>query len=177
MRQKSSSKRGIAGRVLAAATLVAGTAGLAAVTAAPAHAAVNKCAQKDTFKNAASGWYLDAKGAGGQGTEVDTWYWNGHANEYWCLEKAAEGGWYLHPSYNLKLCMDSPSVNNDNPIVWRCKGNSNQRFSVFHTSQYGGGTEIQLRSNGYVVTGDNVVGGPTFMDWRLSDFGRSSLWK
>jgi hypothetical protein len=174
--RRSRSRSGT-GRALAAAALVVGTVGLAATAAEPAHAAVNKCAQKDTFKNAKTGYYLDAKGAGGAGTKVDTWYWNGHANEYWCLEKAAEGGWYLHPSYNLKLCLDSPSVNDDSPIIWRCKGNSNQRFNVFHTSSYGGGVEIQLRSDGYLVTADSSPGKQTFMSYRLSDFARLSLWK
>ncbi|MFF5970040.1 RICIN domain-containing protein [Streptomyces sp. NPDC012769] len=105
--------------------------------------AANQCEQRNTYRNAYTGTYLDAKGAGGKGTKVITWHWNGRANQYWCMEKAPEGGWYIHPSYNLGLCLDSP-VDNSAPILWNCKHNANQRFNVSNG-------KIQLRRDGLYV--------------------------
>ncbi|MFB7599664.1 RICIN domain-containing protein [Streptomyces sp. NPDC056160] len=169
-------------RRLATAAVLAGSVlavGLLPATASAQQtmsASVNKCAQKVTFRNSQTGYYLDASGGGGAGTKVITWNRNGGSNQRWCLEKAKEGGWYFHPSYNLNLCMDSPNASDDRPVIWRCKGNSNQRFNVYGTSVYGGKYFIQLRRNGRYVTEDGR-GGQVVMAYRLSDFHRASLWK
>jgi hypothetical protein len=82
---------------------------------------------------------LEVPGWGGSGTQVDTYAYvdeDGHAqnNERWCLERANEGGWYLHPVYNSNLCLDvfggSPYHSGQEVGVWNCNGRANQRFAA-----------------------------------------------
>ncbi|TCO62896.1 RICIN domain-containing protein [Actinocrispum wychmicini] len=153
----------LAGLLVAAGTLPA----TAATTDRTAETS-NKCEQKNRYQNRGSGYYLDASGGGGKGTKVITWDWNGGANQYWCMERASEGGWYFHPSYNLNLCMDSPDSREDSPVIWNCKGNANQRFNV-------SGNLIWLRRSGWYVT-DDGRGSQVFMSARPSDFGRDAYW-
>ncbi|MFF7459567.1 RICIN domain-containing protein [Kitasatospora sp. NPDC008115] len=75
--------------------------------------------------------YLEVNGWGGQGAAVGTWDWVNQDNERWCLEKAAEGGWYFHPKYNPNLCLDVPGNKFPNKmVVWTCNGRINQRFDM-----------------------------------------------
>ncbi|MFD7907932.1 RICIN domain-containing protein [Kitasatospora sp. NPDC059722] len=120
----------------AVAALGVGTGAAHASTARPA---ANRCQSVHTYRT--GGEYMEVHGWGGKGAVVDTWEYasqNGHIqdNERWCLEPASEGGWYLHPYYNLGLCLDLPST--DEMIVWSCNGRSNQRFSFSNGAPTGG---------------------------------------
>ncbi|MEU0029681.1 RICIN domain-containing protein [Streptomyces sp. NPDC006335] len=146
-------KRLITALALAGVLVTEGSLPAVAAHAPPTEqraAAPNKCAQRNTYKNVGRGDYLSVWASGGKGAKIVTWPRNGAANQSWCMEKAREGGWYFHPSYNLSLCMDSPNSSNDAPILWTCKGNANQRFNV-------SGGFIQLRRDGDYVT--HAVGG------------------
>jgi len=147
-----------------AATL-ASTASASAATAKPAVAS-DRCQYEWTFQstglndNAPAG-YLNVDHAGGSGAAVITWYSRpDQANEGWCMEQAAEGGWYFHPSYNLSLCMDVPGSNyavGTRLWVYTCNGTKAQRFSFgsFDTLILAeGNLALGLKDNGY---GANVT--------------------
>ncbi|MFT2016335.1 RICIN domain-containing protein [Streptomyces sp. 796.1] len=154
-------RRLITGLVAAGALVASGV--LPAVAAdSGTTSAPNRCEQKNTYRNVETGYYLDVKGAGGSGADVITWRWNGKPNQYWCMERASEGGWYFHPSYNLGLCMDSPAGGDGAPVIWNCKGNENQRFNV-------GGERIQLRRSGKYVIGTKGEGGQVRMGAQTSN--------
>ncbi|GAA1961686.1 RICIN domain-containing protein [Catenulispora subtropica] len=136
-----------------------GLAAAAPASAAPASPADYRCEQNDTWRNGSL--YLDVSGSGGSGTRVVTWYYNGHANQHWCLERAREGGWYFHPSYNLGLCLDVPYSNytqGQSLWVFSCNGTGAQRFSVTGSGGYYNiGTEdaqFSVNSDGHA--GDSV---------------------
>lgn len=125
--------------------LTTGFAGVGVVTAGTASAQVNKCnSHPMTFNAGGSAGILNVNGGtAGSGAKVVTWYWNNESNEYWCLEKAAEGGWYLHPSYDTDLCMAVPAgryFDGAGIIIWSCNGHLSQRWRVQPTSS---GTVIQ----------------------------------
>lgn len=117
------------------AAVVVAVVGVGAA-ATPAQAATpnsSKCEQKDTWET--NGHYLNVNGGDqGAGTAVITWYSApSAANEYWCMEPASQGGWYLHPSYNTSLCLDVPysTYKAGEPMwIWSCDGTEAQRFSV-----------------------------------------------
>ncbi|MET8957592.1 RICIN domain-containing protein [Streptomyces sp. NPDC004533] len=125
-----------------------GVTALLALTAAPASAvsadagsaaaSPNRCVGGPAKyrEDLTSTYYLDASGSGGKGTHVISWDRNGGANQSWCLEHVAGAPsdyFYIHPSYNLSLCMDIPGGNlqeGTQIILWSCNGRWNQRFGV-----------------------------------------------
>lgn len=137
------------------AALGLGTGAAHAVGAQPASA--DRCPKVHTYNDGISGpnspvQYLEVNGWGGSGAKVATWEYvnqNGHAqdNERWCVERAAEGGYYLHPAYaygqngKANLCLDVPGGRySDAPglVVWTCNGGLNQRFNFTAPGQTGG---------------------------------------
>lgn len=145
-----------------AATLAStASASASAATAKPAAAASDQCVHRWTFQavglndNAPAG-YLNVDHAGGSGAAVITWYSRpGAANEIWCMESAAEGGWYFHPSYDLSLCMDVPNSSftaGTRLWVFSCNGSKAQRFSFGSGDTLiltEGNLSLGLKDNGY----------------------------
>ncbi|MCB5179228.1 RICIN domain-containing protein [Streptomyces antimicrobicus] len=156
----------LAGAPTAAAAPGAGSPGASATSLA----APDKCEQRNTYRNAKTGYYLDVQGGGGKGAKIITWHRNGGANQLWCMERAKEGGWYFHPSYNLGLCMDSPEGGWKNPVLWNCKGNANQRFTVRDGL-------FESRASGRYVTGEWRAGAQVFMSTRPADSGTLAYWR
>ncbi|MEY9968917.1 hypothetical protein ABIA33_007004 [Streptacidiphilus sp. MAP12-16] len=122
---------------LGTAALAAGM--LLALPGTAAHAstirpsAVNRCAQYDTWQTLNGGNYLADPNYGGRGTRVIVWPWTGGTEQHWCMERATEGGWYLHPGHKTNLCMDVPGSNYSDGVglvIWDCNGRANQRFDI-----------------------------------------------
>ncbi|MFL6116828.1 MAG: RICIN domain-containing protein [Catenulispora sp.] len=150
------------------ATLGLGTAAAQADAAQPA--SVNRCQSVHTYNDGITGanspvQYLEVNGWGGSGAKVATWEYigqSGHAqdNERWCLEPAAEGGWYLHPAYaygqsgKANLCLDVPGGNYDAQpglVVWNCNGRLNQRFGFTRSNT--GGRIYAMGNHNYELQG------------------------
>ncbi|MFJ9847199.1 RICIN domain-containing protein [Kitasatospora sp. NPDC101155] len=155
-------------------------------------ASVNRCqGGPHTYNDGYAGpghpaQFLEVNGWGGSNTKVATWEYvnqNGHAqdNERWCLERAAEGGWYLHPAYAYgqngrpNLCLDVPGGNYETGtglVVWNCNGRLNQRFGFTTRDQTGGHIyamgnhdyELEGHHDRSQVTLDYYNGLPTY--WR-----------
>ncbi len=168
---------------LAATTTLAGLATLGLTMPAQAtgqqatavqHPTVDKCAQNDTWQDTYNNFYLNASGWGGSGTHVIEWNGGGQGNEHWCLERAAEGGWYFHPSYNLDLCMDVPGGNYSDGtgiVIWNCNGRPNQRFSV---TSSGNGDYIAPQASGHFALDGNGYGQQITLGWNYFDGGSTS---
>ncbi|MET7478170.1 hypothetical protein ABZT17_27925 [Streptomyces sp. NPDC005648] len=143
-------RRGLLATALIVGTLCgATTAGMTGPAAAapgmPTAPAANKCAHKETFQNFSGLRYMNDAGYGGKGSWVITSQTSGspQKNEVWCIEKAAQGGVYFHPSFNTSLCMDVPGGKYKSGVglvIWTCNGRKNQRFSTYTTNNRYPGT-------------------------------------
>jgi hypothetical protein len=116
---------------LAAALLTTATVGL--VAAAPAHADSRCQLEWYSLQNGSGNLALDVWHQGGSTATVDGYTPNWTAAQAWCLEPAAEGGYYFHPSYNLGLCLDVPYGRynvGQGMWIYNCNGTQPQRFSI-----------------------------------------------
>jgi len=123
-------------RVLMGCSVVtAAVLGVTVTAAAPSQAtSLGYTCVRNVYIHTGDGSYLDVKGSGGSTTPVITWYYNGDPNQLWCLEKASEGGYYLHPNNNVGgLCLDVPHGNAipyEGIWVYTCNGSAPQRWSI-----------------------------------------------
>lgn len=135
--------------VIAAAAIAIGPAiTLTTVAAPPASAAT--CYLGYVFNRSSTTHWLDDYG-GGSGTYVHTYPFTGSNNQYWCLEKASEGGYYFHPKNNLGLCLDAHTYNPGQPIwVYTCNGTLAQRWCWNLTGYIvtAGNFNVALKDNG-----------------------------
>jgi Ricin-type beta-trefoil lectin domain len=123
-------------KVIAAAAAVIFTPLGVTAAAASSHAPhrVSFSCVRNVYIHTSNGHYLDVKGSGGSQSPVITWYYNGAANQHWCLEPASQGGYYLHPDHNVAgLCLDVPfSQPAQGKLIWvfTCNGSEAQRWAV-----------------------------------------------
>lgn len=123
--------------VAALLLMVAGIASpVAAAPSGPAAGAAPgsaKCQYQAWFTaHGATDRYLSVANRGGKGTRVLLWSRTNGPEQMWCEEYAVQGGAYLHPSYNLGLCLDIPGGDYRSGAhlqVWTCNGRQNQRFT------------------------------------------------
>ncbi|MFC7303429.1 RICIN domain-containing protein [Streptomyces monticola] len=141
MKKRSVYALGLAGVAGLAFTLPAAAqqpgAGGQEATADARAAAAARCTSQWFEMYTVEGKRMAVAAGGGKGAKVIAWKNNGGSEQDWCLERAAEGGRYLHPRHAPWLCLDVPGskyANGTKLVVWDCNGRENQRFYLFKAS-------------------------------------------